>query len=143
MINELVCMYIIYIINTLPHVHRWWLGEFLDNFQLLSNYWPLFFKCLSCQHWILKKRCEYVRLVEAVPQLIMRWTQSRSFDITPMHFFCWGYVKDCCNSTPVPDISTLRTRIQDAILTKFWTTLGQKLNTVSKFFKIHHVDLYW
>lgn len=34
-----------------------------------------------------------------------------------MDSFSWGYVKDTVYITPVPDISTLMTQIQEAILT--------------------------
>lgn len=53
-----------------------------------------------------------VGLVEAVPHLAPPRTPA-----TPMDSFIWGYVKDTVYSTPVPDISTLMTQIQEAILT--------------------------
>ena len=41
-------------------------------------------------------------------------------DITPLDFFLWQYVKDKVFSTPVPDITNLKTRITDtfAIITE-------------------------
>ena len=41
----------------------------------------------------------------------------RSPDITPLHFFLCGYVKDKVFSTPVPDITNLKARITDAFAT--------------------------
>ena len=41
----------------------------------------------------------------------------RSPDITPLDFLLWGYVKDSVFSTPVPDITNLKTRITDAFST--------------------------
>ena len=37
--------------------------------------------------------------------------------ISPLHFFLWGYVKDKVFSTPVKDITNLRARITDAFAT--------------------------
>lgn len=51
--------------------------------------------------------------------LIVGWSKrSHSFGLPahPMHFFFWGYVKDTVYSMPVPDINTLKTQVQDAIL---------------------------
>jgi len=41
----------------------------------------------------------------------------RSPDVTPIHFFLWGYVKDKLFSTPFPDITNLKARITDAFAT--------------------------
>jgi hypothetical protein len=41
----------------------------------------------------------------------------KSPDITSLHFFLWGYVKDKLFSTPVPDITSLKERITDAFAT--------------------------
>jgi len=41
----------------------------------------------------------------------------RSPDITSLDFFIQGYVKDKVFSTPVPDITNLKTRITEAFVT--------------------------
>ena len=41
----------------------------------------------------------------------------RSPDITPLDFFLWEYVKGKVFSTPVPDITNLKTIITDAFAT--------------------------
>lgn len=37
-------IYTIYMISTVPNVHRWWLGEFRDDeiFNLCPRKWPTF-----------------------------------------------------------------------------------------------------
>jgi hypothetical protein len=38
-------------------------------------------------------------------------------DITPLDFFVWGYGRDKLFSTPVPDITNLKTRTKDDFAT--------------------------
>jgi len=42
---------------------------------------------------------------------------SRSPDITPLHFFLCGYIKDKMFSAPFPDITNLKARITDDFAT--------------------------
>ena len=49
----------------------------------------------------------------------------RSPDITLLDFFLCGYVKDKVFSTPVPDITNLKTRITDAFATISEHMLGE------------------
>jgi len=49
-----------------------------------------------------------------------RWSDTLATTIAAYHppnFFLWGYVKDKVFSTPVPDITNLKTRITDAFAT--------------------------
>ena len=39
---------------------------------------------------------------------------ARSPDVTPLDFFCWGYVKDQVFKTPVFELDELKQRIRDA-----------------------------
>lgn len=53
-----------------------------------------------------------VGLVEAVPQLAPLPCSTDALFLLGY----WGYVKDTVYSMPVPDINTLKTQVQDAIL---------------------------
>jgi len=69
-------------------------------------------------------------------------------DITPIDFFIWGYVKDKVFSTPVPDITNLKTRITDAFATvtedmleNTWREIYYRLD-VLRATKGAHVEVY-
>ena len=69
-------------------------------------------------------------------------------DITPLHFFLWGYVKDKVFSTPVPDITNLKARITDAFATiteemleNAWREIDYRLD-VLRATKGAHVEMY-
>ena len=70
-------------------------------------------------------------------------------DITPLDFFLWGYVKDKVFSTPVPDITSLKTRITDDFATitddmleNTWREIDYRLD-VLRAAKGAHVEVYW
>jgi len=72
----------------------------------------------------------------------------RSPDITTLHFFLWGYVKDKVFSTPVPDFTNLKARITDAfatitedILKNTWREIDYRLD-VLRATKGAHVEVY-
>ena len=73
----------------------------------------------------------------------------RSPDITHLDFFLWGYVKDSVFSTPVPDITNLKTRITDAFVTvtedvleNTWREDDYRID-VLRATKGAHVEVYW
>jgi len=53
----------------------------------------------------------------------------RSPDITPLHFFLWGYVKDKVFSTPVPDTTNLKGKHNRCFCYNKWTrrTRGERM----------------
>jgi len=72
----------------------------------------------------------------------------RSPDITPLHFFLCGYVKDKVFSTPVPDITNLKARITDAfatitedLLENTWREIDYRLD-VLRATKGAHAEVY-
>jgi hypothetical protein len=71
----------------------------------------------------------------------------RSPDITLLDFFLWGYVKDIVFSTPVPDITNLKSRITDAFATitedmeNTWREIDCRLDVLRPT-KGAHVEVY-
>ena len=72
----------------------------------------------------------------------------RSPDITPLHFFLCGYVKDKVFSTPVADITNWKARITDAFATiteamleNTWRETDYRLD-VLRATKVAHVEVY-
>ena len=66
----------------------------------------------------------------------------------PLDFFLWGYVTDKVFSTPVPDITNLKTRITDAFATitedmleNTWIEIDYRLHVLLAT-KGTHVELY-
>uniref|UniRef100_A0A8C5R2R6 Transposase n=1 Tax=Leptobrachium leishanense TaxID=445787 RepID=A0A8C5R2R6_9ANUR len=70
----------------------------------------------------------------------------RSPDITPLHFFLWGYVKDMVYGTKVRDITNLKQRITDAtidegMLQPTWQEIQYRLD-VLRATNGAHIEVY-
>jgi len=82
---------------------------------------------------------------------IKRWSYTLATTIDgyhPLDLFLWGYVKHKVFSTPVPDITNLKTRITDAfatttedILENTWREIDYGLD-VPRATKGAHVEVY-
>ncbi|GBN59822.1 hypothetical protein AVEN_224639-1 [Araneus ventricosus] len=79
---------------------------------------------------------------------VMAWP-PRSPDITPLHFYLWGYVKQHVYSERINDINHLKQRISDVIpfvipdvLTRVWEELDYRLD-VCRATNGAHIELRW
>ena len=54
----------------------------------------------------------------------------RSPDITPLDFFLWVYVKDNVFSTPIPNITNLKTKITEDMLENTWREINYRLDVL-------------
>lgn len=73
----------------------------------------------------------------------------RSPDITPLDFFCWGYVKNIVYSENIRDLEHLRQRIVDAfqtitpdMLDRVWKEVDYRLD-VCRATNGAHIETYW